>query len=273
VVVPRSFPLEAADHLRANGIDVRADGALFDRRRRRKTESELAGIKRALRASEQAYDRARELLRAGGELSSEDLRAEITRALTDAGMTTPELVIVSHGPQTAIGHEPGHGRLEAGEPIVIDLYPQDPESGCYSDMTRTFCIGDPPEPLVTYHRLCLEAFERVYAAIRPGVAGAEIFGLACDVFEREGYPTQRTKAEGDVLDEGFYHSLGHGVGLEVHELPALGRMGEELLAGDVLAVEPGLYTKDFGGCCLEDLVLVTESGCEVLTEYPYDLAP
>jgi Xaa-Pro aminopeptidase len=273
VVVPRSFPLEAADHLRANGIDVHADGPLFDRRRRKKTEAELAGIKRALRASEQAYDRARGLLRAGGELSCEDLRAEIARTLTDAGMRIPELVIVSHGPQTAIGHEPGHGRIEPGEPIVIDLYPQDPESGCYSDMTRTFCIGEPPEPLVTFQRLCLEVFERVYPAIRPGVAGAEIFGLACDVFEREGYPTQRTKAEGDVLEEGFYHSLGHGVGLEVHELPALGRTGEELVAGDVLAVEPGLYTKDFGGCCLEDLVLVTDDGCELLTEYPYDLAP
>jgi Xaa-Pro aminopeptidase len=273
VVVPRSFPLEAADHLRANGIDVRADGALFDRRRRQKTEAELAGIKRALRASEQAYDRAREVLRTGGKLSCEDVRAEIVRTLTDAGMTIPELVIVSHGTQTAIGHEPGHGRVEPGEPIVIDLYPQDPESGCYSDMTRTFCVGDPPEPLVTFQRLCLEVFERVYPAIRPGVAGAEIFALACDVFEREGYPTQRTKAEGDVLEEGFYHSLGHGVGLEVHELPTLGRTGEELVAGDVLAVEPGLYAKDFGGCCLEDLVLVTENGCELLTDYPYELAP
>jgi Xaa-Pro aminopeptidase len=274
VVVSRSFTLDAADHLRANGIDVQVDGALFDRRRRRKTEAELEGIKRALRATEQAYDRVRELLREGAALTSEGLRAEITRTLTDAGMRTPELLIVSHGAQTAVGHEPGHGRIEPGEPIAVDLHPQDPESGCYSDMTRTFCIGDPPEQLVTFHRLCLEVFERVYPAIRPGVAGAEIFGIACDVFEREGYPTQRTKAEGEVLDEGFYHSLGHGVGLEVHELPALGRMGaDELVAGDVLAVEPGLYTRDFGGCCLEDLVLVTDDGCEVLTEYPYDLTP
>ena len=273
VVVPRSFPLDVADHLRANGIDVRPDGAIFDRRRRRKTDAELEGIKRALRASEQAYDRVREVLREGGKISSESLRAEITRTLTEAGTRTPDILIVSHGPQTAVAHEAGHGPIEPGEPIAIDLYPQDPESGCYSDMTRTFCIGEPPEQLVTFHRLCLEVFDRVYPAIRAGVTGAEIFGLACDVFEREGYPTQRTKEEGEVLDEGFYHSLGHGVGLEVHELPPLGRTGEELVAGDVLAVEPGLYTKDFGGCCLEDLVLVTEDGCELLTEYPYDLTP
>jgi len=240
LVVPRSFPLEAADHLRANGIDVTADGSLFDERRRRKSTAELIGIRRALRASEQALDRARSLLREQRGVTCDDVRAEITRTFTEAGMTIPDLVIVSHGPQTAIGHEPGHGRIEPGEPVIIDLFPQDPESGCYCDMARTFCIGEPPEQLVTYHRLCLEVFERAYPAIRPGATGKEIFGLACDVFEREGYPTQRTKAEGEVLEEGFYHSLGHGVGLEVHEPPSLGRAGEELVAGDVIAVEPGL---------------------------------
>jgi Xaa-Pro aminopeptidase len=274
VVVPRTFPLEMADHLRAHGIEIQADGALFDARRRRKTQAELDGMKRALRASEQAYDRARELLRQGGELTCEELRAAITRVLTDGGMTLPELLIVSHGPQTADGHEPGHGRIEAGEPVVIDLYPRDTESGCYSDMTRTFCIGEPPEQLLTYHRLCVEVFERVYAAIRPGVTGRQLFDLACDVFEREGYPTQRTKLPGEWLEDGFTHSLGHGVGFEVHEPPALGRMGADaLVAGDVLAVEPGLYAKDFGGCCLEDLVLVTDDGCEVLSAYRYDLTP
>jgi Xaa-Pro aminopeptidase len=273
VVVPRSFPLEAADHLRANGIEVSSDGDAFDRRRRQKSDGELEGIRRALRASERVYDRVREVLREGREVSSEHLRAEIARTLTEAGMTTPDIVIASHGPQTAIAHEAGHGRIDPGEPIVVDLYPQDPESACYSDMTRTFCIGEPPEQLVRYHRLCVEVFERVYPAIRAGVTGAEIFGLACDVFEREGFPTQRTKKPGQVLDEGFYHSLGHGVGLEIHELPLLGRTGEELVPGDVVAVEPGVYAKDFGGCCLEDLVLVTEDGCEVLTDYPYDLTP
>jgi Xaa-Pro aminopeptidase len=195
-IVPRSFPLDVADHLRENGLDVWADGALFDARRRRKTPSELAGIRRALRASERAYDRVRELLCEGRELSSEGLRAKITRTLADAGMTPPELVIVSHGAQTAVAHEPGHGRIEPGEPIVVDLYPQDPESGCYSDMTRTFCVGDPPEQLVAYHQLCLEVLDRVYAAIRPGVNGEEIFGLACDVFEREARrPRERCSAK------------------------------------------------------------------------------
>jgi Xaa-Pro aminopeptidase len=273
VVVPRSFPLDTADYLRANGIEVSADGAYFDHRRRQKTELELAGIRRALRASERACDRVREVLRSSGEVTSEELRAEITRTFAEAGMVIPDLVIAAHGPQTLIAHEPGHGQIERGEPILIDLYPQDPESGCYSDMARTFCVGEPPEELVKFHRLCLEALEVARDNVRPGVSGAELHRLSCEVFEREGYPTLLSKKPGEVLEEGFYHSLGHGVGLEVHELPALGRDGVELVAGDVITVEPGCYRKGFGGCCLEDLLLVTEDGCETLTDYPYDLAP
>jgi Xaa-Pro aminopeptidase len=272
-VVPRTFPLEVADHLRTHGIDVTAAGELFDVRRRSKTDAEIAGIRRAQRATELAMARIRELLGENRPVTCEELRSEAMRVFTEAGAIAPDLVIVSHGEQTAVGHEPGFGPIHEGEPIVVDLYPQDPESGCYADMTRTFCVGDVPDELTEYHALCREALERVYAEIRPGTTGAALHRTACEVFERRGYPTQLTKRPGDVLDEGFYHSLGHGVGLEVHELPLLGRNGAALVSGDVLAVEPGVYRKGFGGCRLEDLVLVTEDGCEVLTDFPYDLAP
>jgi Xaa-Pro aminopeptidase len=271
-IAPRSLPLAVADTLREHGISVRAEGAFFDRRRRSKTDAELAGIRRAVRATERALERVRQLLQEG-DVTCEGLRQEINRSFTDDGVITPDLVIVSHGEQTAVGHEPGHGPVAPGEPVVVDLYPQDPESGCYSDMARTFCIGDPPEELTTFHRLCREALERTLESIRPGIAGSELHRIACEVFEREGQPTQLTKPPGQVLDGGFYHSLGHGVGLEVHELPLLGRNGDELLAGDVLAVEPGCYRPGFGGCRLEDLVLVTDDGCELMTSFPYELAP
>ncbi len=270
-VVPRSFPVAVADHLRANGVEVVADGPAFDRRRRAKTATELAGIRRALRASEQATARVRELLGGGGEITCEELRTEISRLFTDAGVVTPDGLIVSHGAQTAVGHEPGHGRIETGEAVLVDLYPQDPDSGCYSDLTRTFCVGEPPAELVEYHALCREALERTYERVRPGVTGAELHRVAAAVFEERGIPTQLTKRPGEVLADGFYHSLGHGVGLEVHEPPLLGRNGEELVAGDVLAVEPGCYRRGFGGCRLEDLVLVTDDGCELLTDFPYEL--
>ena len=105
------------------------------------------------------------------------------------------------------------------------------------------------------------------------MTGRSVFDGTCDIFEAAGYKTQRKKEEGKPLEEGFFHSLGHGVGLEVHEEPTLGRAPGELVAGDVIAVEPGLYRNGYGGCRLEDLVLVTEGGGEVLTDYPYDLEP
>jgi len=272
-VAPRSFPLEIADHLRANGVDLQADGEEFDRRRRVKTPLELEGIRRAQRAAERGMDAVRERLRAGGDVTSEELRAAATRAFDEAGAVSPDIVVVSHGAQTAVGHEPGFGRIEPGEPIVADLFPQDPESGCFADMTRTFVLGEAPQELLDYHRLCREALDRVFAALRPGVTGSELHTIASEVFSEAGHPTQLTKAPGETLDEGFYHSLGHGVGLEVHENPGLGRNGEELVAGDVVAVEPGVYRQEFGGCRLEDLLLVTDDGFERLTDYDYELTP
>jgi Xaa-Pro aminopeptidase len=269
--VPRTFPLAVADHLRGQGVELTTDGALFNLRRRVKTEAELAGIRRAVRASELAYARAKELL-AQGDQTCEGLKAAINVVFAEAGVVAPDPPLVSHGAQTTIGHDPGSGPIAPGEPVVLDLFPQDPESGCFSDMTRTFCVGEAPAELIEYHRLCLESLERVLPLIRPGVTGAELHRISCEVFEEAGIKTQLSKMPGEVLQEGFYHSLGHGVGLELHESPMLGRNGEELLAGDVLAVEPGCYRIGFGGCRLEDLVLVTEDGHELLSHFPHDLA-
>jgi Xaa-Pro aminopeptidase len=271
-VAPRTFPLDVADHLRANGVQVRAQGDVFDTRRRVKTDAEREGILRAQQATEGAMDAIRARLREGGQVTCENLRSEAARAFTEAGMAVPDILIVSHGAQSAVGHEPGYGEIQPGEPIVVDLYPQDPESGCYTDMTRTFCLGEPDEELARYHTLVREALERAYEVIKPGVTGAEAHRVVCEFFQEHGFPTQLTKTPGQVLDEGFFHSLGHGVGLEVHEQPGLGRTGVEIVAGDVLAVEPGLYRKGYGGCRLEDTVLVTESGIERFGDYPYDLA-
>ncbi len=182
--------------------------------------------------------------------------------------------VVSHGPQSAIGHHVGDGVLRPGEPILIDIWPRDDESACSADMTRTFVVGEIPDEVEVWHLLCMEALDRALADIRPGVTGKSVYEGSCEIFEAAGYATQRTKAEGETLADGFYHSLGHGVGLEVHEQPLLGLSGhDELVAGDVLAVEPGLYREGFGGLRLEDLVLVTADGAETLTRFPYDLAP
>ena len=271
-VVPGAFPLDVADRLRARGVELAADGELFDNRRRVKSEHELAGIRRAQKAAEAGMHAARELLRRGTPVTVEQVKAAIEAQFSAHDCSADEF-IVSHGWQSAIGHHMGEGEIAEGEPIVIDVWPRDRASACYADMTRTFVIGDPPDELRQWHRLCKEAVDRALGEIRAGVTGRAVFDGTCEIFEAAGHKTQRTKEEGKPLEEGFFHSLGHGVGLEVHEEPSLGMLGRELVAGDVVSVEPGLYRPGFGGCRLEDLVLVTEDGCENLTDFPYDLEP
>jgi Xaa-Pro aminopeptidase len=158
--------------------------------------------------------------------------------------------------------------------VVIDLWPSDSESGCFADMTRTFVVGDPDDELRAWHSLCREALERAVGAIRPGVRGRALHELVCELFQEHGHPTQLSKPPGEILRDGFFHALGHGVGLEPHEAPNVGRSKtDELVAGDVLALEPGLYRHGYGGCRIEDLVRVGEAGAEPLTEFPYALEP
>jgi Xaa-Pro aminopeptidase len=267
--VPWTFPLAFAERLREAGITVRAERELFVQRRRVKTEAELAGVRRAQHAAETAMGVAKGMIGVG--VTCEEVRGAIERVFIEHEAFADE-IIVSHGAQSAIGHEAGSGPIAAGEAVVIDLFPKDRESGCYADMTRTFVADDPPEELVGWHRLCKQALDLALDNVRPGIRGAELHRMVCDLFHEHGHKTQLSKAPGEVLAEGFFHSLGHGVGLEVHEAPGLGRNGEELVAGDVVAVEPGLYRPGFGGCRLEDLVLVTEAGCENLTKFPYELS-
>jgi Xaa-Pro aminopeptidase len=286
LVVPATLPVSVADRLRADGVEVVPDEREFIRRRRAKTKAEVAGVRRAQNAADAAMAAGAELLRAahadgdvlqlnGKPLTAQQVRARIREVCADHGAPTGEDIIVAAGPAGATGHESGTGPLAAGVPIVIDIWPRDEESGCFADMTRTFVAGGPPaDDVAHWHSLCEEALKRVYAALKPGATGRELFGAACDVFEEAGEPTQRTKPEGEPLRDGFFHSLGHGVGLEVHEEPSLGRTGtDELVAGDVIAIEPGCYRNGYGGVRVEDLVLVTEDGYERLTEFPYALEP
>jgi len=208
----------------------------------------------------------------GEPLLAEQIRAAMRDAAWAAGAILPTEVIVASVWQ-GHGHEPGSGPLPAGLPIQIDVWPQDSASECWADMTRTFVVGpQPPAEIRRQEELVLRALADARASIRPGVTGRELHDRSCDLFEQAGYPTQRMAAEAPT-EEGFQFSLGHGVGLQVHEAPALGRSGfETLVVGDVVAVEPGLWRAGVGGVRLEDLLLVTDDGCELLTDYPYEMA-
>jgi Xaa-Pro aminopeptidase len=282
-VVPHDFPVELADRLRANGVELTPDKEFFSQRRRVKSPTELEGIRKAQRGTEAGMAAAREMLRAaepgngvlmldGEPLTSERIKARIVEVFNEHGLVSEEM-IVAHGGQAASGHDMGSGPIAPGESVVVDLFPRDRETGCYADMTRTFVVGDVPNELAEYHRLVHEALMRSIDAVKAGEEGRKVYKLVCDVFHEAGYPTQLSKRPGEVLSSGFFHGLGHGVGLEVHEAPWLSRDPSMLVAGDVVTLEPGLYREGWGGVRLEDLVLVTEDGAENLTDFPYDLTP
>jgi Xaa-Pro aminopeptidase len=281
--VPPSFPVAHADHLRANGIEIAVDRDLFSNRRRSKNETELQGIRRAQRACEAALDAARVLLReakpngAGLEVGGEPLTCERIKRVIEDVFADHDVegsdMIVAHGPQTAVGHNSGSGQISPNEPIVFDLFPRDKATGCYSDMTRTYVVGEPSDELQEWYTLVKQALDSSTAEVKPGVNGNTLFRDVCEHFQQAGYKTQLNKEPGEVLEDGFFHSLGHGVGLEVHELPYMGRTGQDLVPGDVITIEPGLYRSGYGGLRLEDIVVVTDDGHEVITDYPYDLTP
>jgi Xaa-Pro aminopeptidase len=206
----------------------------------------------------------------GRQLTCEVVKQHVQAAFLAHGASAQEL-IVSHGAQTAVGHDMGSGPIGADDVVVLDLFPVDLESSCLADLTRTFVVGSVPDEIRDWHRLCREALDLAAAEVRPGADGGDIHRLVSEFFAERGFPTLLTKPEGEVLLDGFYHGLGHGVGLEVHESPSLGMIGEELVAGDVITIEPGLYRQGFGGVRVEDLLLVTEDGYELLTDCPYDL--
>ena len=269
-VVPPDLPVAVADRLRGAGFGIAVDVRAVAARRRVKTPAELAGIRRAQRAAEAGMAAAEELIRGGEPLTAEQVRAAIRATCAEAGAPAPRDIIVASG---GGGHEPGSGPLPADLPITVDVWPRDEESGCWADMARTFVAGRVTDEVAALRDVVREALEAARAAARPGITGGALYDVAAEVVERAGFPTQRTRAPGEMLTRGFCFGLGHGVGLEVHEPPWLGIGSDEtLVAGDVVAIEPGIEgIEGIGGVTFEDLLLITEGGSETLTDYPYDL--
>jgi Xaa-Pro aminopeptidase len=283
-IVDPEMPVVVADRLRADGIVLHPDHEAIAARRRVKSAAELDGIRRAQAAAEAGMAAAAALLReaapdgerlvlGGDVLTAEAVRAVLRDACQRHGAPAPPDVIVASVWQ-GFGHEAGAGPLPANLPIAIDLWPRDEQSGCWADMTRTFVVGEIGDATRALETLVREAIELARETVRPGVTGRELHAMACDVFESAEHRTQRTGPGEEDPNEGFQFSLGHGVGLQVHEDPALGQTGHgELVAGDVIAIEPGLWQRDVGEVRFEDLLLVTDDGSETLTRYPYELTP
>jgi Xaa-Pro aminopeptidase len=280
VAVPPHFGVAYADELRARGIKIEPDGRLFADLRRVKTQEEISHIEEAQRTTEEACAHAVGILEEsevagdgtlrwrGETLTSELLSSEIDVELLRRGCAADEGTITAGGPQAADPHERGSGPLKAGETIILDIFPRNQKSRYYADMTRTFVKGEPDDGLVKMYDAVLEAQETALSMVRAGVNGRDVHDKVSNILHQKGYKTgKHDQKPGEPLIEGFSHGTGHGVGLEVHEAPRVSAVDEELRAGDVVTVEPGLYKPGVGGVRIEDLVVVTENGCRNLTNF------
>ena len=237
---------------------------------RTKTPDDIAAIEKVQRATEEAMRAVIAYLRTSPVPTAEDAHGIIARTLEPLGCESKD-DIVAGGPASAEPHERGAGVLRSGEPIVIDIFPHSKESGFYADMSRTICIGEAPERLIEMHAAVNEAVTLATSLIEPGRPCIDIQSAVEGLFDARGFHTTG-KGKEFRFAEGFVHGVGHGVGLEIHESPRLGRSSTDILqVGDVITIEPGLYYPDIGGVRIENLVAITESGTRTLTNFPTGL--
>ena len=274
--VPASFPLGYARALASARVQLHTTNGLFWPERARKTEKEVELMSRALRITEAGLARATEVLKtsrpgpgkrlrwARKPLTSEALRAEIDSAVLRAG-GQPAGTIVAGGDQACDPHERGSGPLLANSLIILDIFPRDAKSGYYGDLTRTVLRGRASEAQRKLWDTVKAGQALALRRITAGVEGMEIHKAIQDLFAKRGYETGVRKGR----RVGFFHGTGHGLGLEIHEYPRLQKV--TLQEREVVTVEPGLYYPGLGGVRIEDVVVVTKSGCKILSRFPKQL--
>jgi Xaa-Pro aminopeptidase len=233
---------------------VSASGLILGMRRRKSPE-ELQAIRRAIRIAEEAFQAVAQEIRPGQ--SESQIAAALVFEMLRRGASEPAFpTIVAAGANASLPHySPTDRKLRPGEPLLIDWGAR--AGGYVSDLTRMVWTGSIPRELGTIYGVVREAHDRAIAAVRPGVRAVTVDGVARRVIQRAGYGSR------------FNHALGHGMGLDVHEAPRLGKASRDVLeAGMVITIEPGIYLPGVGGVRIEDDVLVTEDGCQVLTSLP-----
>src|SRR5205809_1796377 len=272
-VVPANFPLGYAEELAANKIRVHATNGLFWPEREAKSEKEIEMMGQALRITEKGLKRAIEVLKAskpgagkrlrwsGKTLTSEMLHAEIDSTILRAG-GIPTGTIVAGGDQACDPHERGFGPLYANSLIVLDVFPRDAKTGYFGDMTRTVLRGRASDAQRKLWETVKAGQTFALKKIKAGVDGMTIHKAIQNLIRERGFPTEVRKG----TTVGFFHGTGHGLGLDIHEHPRLQKV--TLKARQVLTVEPGLYYPGLGGARQEDVVIVTKTGCKILSRFP-----
>jgi Xaa-Pro aminopeptidase len=251
--------LSVADHagiLQAAGcIRLVAVNNAFHALRAVKSDQELTLIAEAARITDAAFVRATSNLEPG--VTEKALAWHIEAAMRELGADRPGFpVIVAAGPNGARPHhDPSDRPIAEGEPVVIDMGAV--VGGYSADLTRTICLGEPPPAYIDRYNTVLSAQRRALSEIRAAMSGREADATARETLSAAGFGNQ------------FLHGLGHGVGLNIHEFPSLGKNSDDVLeAGHVITIEPGVYFEGWGGIRIEDLCVVTPTGLDVFSAAP-----
>ncbi|XAL99148.1 M24 family metallopeptidase [Phycisphaeraceae bacterium D3-23] len=271
-IADRTLPLIFAQHIGERGVEVFYDEDLGVADRRAKDDEEIAWLREAQQVTERAMGLACRMVgnatagkggvlqHDGQPLTAERVRLAIDIFLLEQGYTNPRS-IVAGGAAGGDCHELGAGDLYTGQSVIVDIFPQNRTTKYNGDCTRTVVHGDIPDDLLAIHKAVVEAKQAAAAATRAGTTGEAVHAATTKVIEAHGY------AMGFPTDDHPFtmpHGTGHGIGLDVHEPPLLDKGGPELVVGDALTIEPGLYKPGYGGVRIEDMVIVTEDGCENL---------
>ena len=273
VSADRSLPLIYAFMMQSEGIELECDIDLGVAERRSKDEEELKHLRSAQAITESVMREMCEMIfasRANSQgvlmhgddpLTSERVISMIDIAFLKHGATTPHGSIVACGPIGADCHHRGEGELRTGQPIILDIFPHIRATGYNGDCTRTIVHGTIPDEVAKMHAAVLEAKQAAESVCKAGTTGEDVHRAAIEVINAHGYNVGIPEHDAPDSFCSMVHGTGHGIGLEVHEPPLLDMKGPELVAGDVLTIEPGLYCKAIGGLRIEDMVAVTEEGC------------
>lgn len=230
---------------------IPSDG-LVEELRAVKSPEEIALLKKAFEITNATFEQVAPTIRVGQ--TEAEIAWKIHQTFVELGAEGPAFpTIVAAGTNAARPHhEPGATIIREGQPIVIDMGAQ--YEGYCADLTRTVWVGEPDQQLNAVYPVVAAAVEHVFERLHPGVTGSNMDDVARDYIAGHGF--------GDA----FTHSLGHGVGLRVHEAPSFSKCSEDIIApGNVVTIEPGVYLPEWGGVRVEDVVLITDDGFEILT--------
>ncbi|MBL9171504.1 MAG: aminopeptidase P family protein [Verrucomicrobiales bacterium] len=275
VRVPDNFPMGLAQRLERLRIKVKPRAGDFFAERAKKTATEVKKISAALTMAEvglaegihaiknSRVGKNRRLMYRNVPLTSERLRGIIGTAVIQAGGIAANTIVAS-GLQTCDPHERGHGVLKAGEPIILDVFPRSEQTGYFGDITRTVVKGRASEAVRQLYRAVEEGQDLAFSLLCHGADSREIHLKVQAHFTSLGYRTGRSRGR----MQGFFHSTGHGLGLDLHESLSIGpNSQDQLQEGHVVTIEPGLYFPNLGGVRLEDVALVTRRGARNLTRF------